>query len=151
MQGSINKHPVNLQNCLGLLQILATEKIRWCFLTSIVYMSNLMLCQQQHVAHELQTEQAWPKMWRRNKNGYFLKKSQKIISVHGNIILNIWKLTLNLNWCEVSEPFKARHGFRHSVPKNCAKRAHMFKMIPTINIKYSSEQFQVICILNDYT
>ena len=66
----------------------------------------------------------------------FFKKSQKIISVHGKIILNIRKSTVNLNWCEVSETFKSWH---------------VFQMVPRINRKYSSEQFKVTALRNDDT
>jgi hypothetical protein len=56
-----------------------------------------------------------------------------------------------LDWCGVFEPFKARHEFRHSVPINHAQTAHMFQMIPRINRKYLSEQFQVTGLCNDDT
>ena len=150
MQGSKKQHPENLQNCLGFIHNFGKGNIRRPFLTSLVCMSNLILSQQQHVAHEVQAEQAWPKMWRRNKKGFF-KKCQKFVSFYGKIILNIWKSTVNFNWYWVSEPFKAQHAFRHSIAINHVQRAHIFEMIPRINRIYLSEQFQVTCILNDNT
>jgi hypothetical protein len=50
---------------------IAKEKVRRRILTSIVCMSNLMLCQQKYVAHELQAEQEWSKIWKRNNNSLF--------------------------------------------------------------------------------
>jgi len=67
------------------------------------------------------------------------------------LIFTIHETNLYLNWCGVFEPFKAQHEFRHSVPINQAQTAHMFQMIPRINRKYLSEQFQVTDLRNDYT
>ena len=77
--------------------------------------------------------------------------NQKFVSDHGKIIFIIHKSNLHLNWRGVFKPFKARHEFQHSVPINHTQTAHMFKMIPRINRKYLSEQFQVTRLCNDHT
>jgi len=80
-----------------------------------------------------------------------LKTNQKFVSNHGKISFIIRKSNLHLNLCGVFEPFKSRHVFWHSVPINHAQRAHMFQMIPRINRKYLSEQFQVTGLHNNDT
>jgi len=82
---------------------------------------------------------------------FFLRMNQKFVSDHGKNIFIIHKTNLQLNWCGVFEPYKAWHEFWHSVPINHAQPAHMFQIIPRINRKYLSEQFQVICLCNDIT
>ena len=46
------------------------------------------------------------------------------------------------------QPFKAQHEFRPSVPLNDTQTAHMFQMIPRINRKYLTEQFEVTGLCN---
>ena len=80
---------------------------------------------------------------------FFLEKDLDTFSARGKIIFIICKSTLNFNWCGVFEVFKARHEFHHSVPINHTQRAHMSQMIPKINRKYLSEEFQMTGLHND--
>jgi len=57
------------------------ENIRRRCLTSKVCMCNLMLCQEQHVAHELWAEQVWSKKWRRIKNDFVSKQIRNIFQI----------------------------------------------------------------------
>ena len=82
---------------------------------------------------------------------FFLEKDLDTFSARGKIIFIICKSTLNFNWCGVFEVFKARHEIHHSVPINHTQRAYVFQMIPRINRKYLSEQFQVTGLHNDDT
>jgi len=77
--------------------------------------------------------------------------NQKFLSDHGKMIFIIHKSNLHLNWCGVFEPFKAQHGFQHSIPINNTQKVHMFQMIRRINKKYLSAQFQVTGLCNDDT
>ena len=74
-----------------------------------------------------------------------------MLQIMERLIFTIHETNLYLNWCGVFEPFKARFEFRHSVPINHAQRVHMFQMIPRINIKYLSGQFQETGLHNDNT
>jgi len=51
-----NKYPISFQNSLSPLSLLSKGE------EDIFSHQNLILCQQQHVAQQLQTERAWSKI-----------------------------------------------------------------------------------------
>ena len=82
---------------------------------------------------------------------FCLRMKQKYVSDLRKITFIIIKTTLHLKLVWRIWTIKARHEFQHSVPINHPQRAHTVQMVPRINRKYLSEQFQVTGLRNDDT
>jgi len=72
-----------------------------------------MLCKQQHVAHELWAEQAWSKIWRRNRQKFLWKQIRNIFQI--TEILASLSINQICIWIGVVYSNHLKHGMSFSI------------------------------------